>query len=69
MVKGKYVAKVEIDFGFDETAQGYPPFEEIKKNLDYSTDKGLQEIVQEDIAGVGTVRVERELFDLYQVGE
>ncbi len=67
MVKGKYVAMVEINFCFDETAQGYPPFEKIKESLNESTDKGLCELVQEDIDGIGTVEVHRQLFDLYQV--
>lgn len=69
MVKGKYVALVEIDFCFDETADGYPPFEKIKENLNESTDRGLIELVQEDIDGIGTARVHRQLFDLYQTTE
>lgn len=69
MVKGKYVATVEIDFNFDENTQGYPPFEKIRESLNESTDKGLYELIQEDVDGIGTVKVHRQLFDLYQVNE
>lgn len=69
MVKGKYVALVEIDFCFDETVEGHPPFEKIKESLNESTDKGLMKLIQEDVDGIGTVRVHRQLFDLYQTTE
>lgn len=69
MVKGKYVALVEIDFDFDETVGGYPPFEKIKEDLNESTDRGIRELIQEDIDGIGTVQVHRQLYDLYQIAE
>ena len=69
MVKGKYVAMVEIDFDFDENAKGYPPFEKIRENLNESTDKGIRELIQEDVDGIGMVKVHRQIFVLYQVNK
>ena len=69
MIKGRYVAQVEIDFHIDEdSSKNILSFEEIKQNLDGNMDTlihdALTDYSDEDMA---TVRVTRQYFDLYKV--
>lgn len=67
MVKGKYVATVEIDFAFDENGNGFRPFEEIHDAVQREMTPHIQEMLEEEFEGCGKVTVKQMHADLYQV--
>lgn len=53
MIKGRYVAQIEINFAMDESTEGLLPFEEIyKRTTDGMLTQTLQKLIQNERAEV-----------------
>ena len=66
MVKGKYVAMVEVDFAFDENGNGFKPFNEMRDGVQHEMTPQIQEILAKELKGLGKVTVNQMYADLYQ---
>lgn len=67
MVKGKYVATVEIDFAFDENGNCFIPFDEIYDAVQRKITQHIQEMLAEEFEGCGKITVKQMYADLYHV--
>ncbi len=73
MIKGRYVALVEVDFSLDDHKEGIRPFEDIRNDFvnGYVTEelaKELKELFYDD-KGLTTIKVTQQYADLYKVEE
>lgn len=70
MIRGKYVATIEVDYNINENTKGLLPFEEIKENITGgSLDAMIIELLSEGLDGYGTVKLHKQYADLYRVEE
>ena len=70
MIKGKYVALIEIEFAYEEEKlPGVFPFEQMKKSIKDDLSVRIQSILQDEVEGLGAVKVIQQLSDLYHVEE
>lgn len=67
MIKGKYVAVVEIDFAIDENDPTIKPFDKIRDEVRCDFAPAIQGMLGEELEGVGKVTVNQMYADLYQV--
>lgn len=61
MIKGRYVAQIEINFAMDESTQGLLPFEEIHKRTTEGLTPMLKELIQNEL-GEGTEVTVTQMF-------
>lgn len=70
MIKGKYVATVEINISVDENSPGLLPFETIRDILKQGKfDNTLASIIEKELGDIGMVRITPQYADLYRVEE
>ena len=69
MIKGRYVATVEIDFSMSENELGLLPFDEICNNLRNNTTEELTEIIQNELEPYGKVKITQQYADVYKCDE
>ena len=69
MIKGRYVATVEIDLSMSENESGLLPFDEICNNLRNNTTEVLTEIIQSEIEPYGRVKITQQYVDVYRCDE
>ena len=69
MIKGRYVATVEIDFSMSENELGLLPFDEICNNLRNNTTEELIEIIQKELEPYGKVKITQQYADVYKCDE
>lgn len=67
MIKGKYVAVVEIDFAIDENDPTIKPFDKIRDEVRCDFTPAIQGMLGGELEGVGKVTVNQMYADLYQV--
>ena len=64
MIKGKYVAQIEIDISVDENTPGLMPFEQLK-NATYNEITGvIKSMIDDEFSGVGVTNVIQQFADL-----
>ena len=69
MIKGRYVATVEIDFSVSEKEAGLCPFNELKEKFSNETTKFLTELIKEEFYPFGNVRVTQQYADMFRCDE
>lgn len=69
MIKGRYVATVEIDFLMSENELGLLPFDEICNNWRNNTIEELTEIIQNELEPYGKVKITQQYADVYKCDE
>ena len=69
MIKGRYVATVEIDFSMSENESGILPFDEVCNNWRNNTNEELTEIIQNELEPYGRVKITQQYVDVYRSDE
>ena len=69
MIKGRYVATVEIDFSMSENELGLLSFDEICNNWRNNTTEELTEIIQNELEPYGKVKITQQYADVYKCDE
>lgn len=69
MIKGKYVATVEIDFEIDENTPKIRPFDEVRDNVLHKITPNIQTVLEEGLGEFGKIAVNQLYADVYQVKE
>ena len=69
MIKGRYVATVEIDFSVSEKEAGLRPFNELKEKFYNETTKFLTELIKEEFYPFGNVMVTQQYADMFRCDE
>jgi hypothetical protein len=65
MIKGKYVAKIEIDILVDENTPGLLPFDQLKNVVHNETTAAVKSVLDDEFSAVGTVTVSQQFADLW----
>ena len=66
MIKGKFVATVEIDIAVDENTQNLLPFEQLKEAVHNDMDTAVKDMLCEEFGDIATVNVTKTFADLYR---
>lgn len=69
MIKGRYVATVEIDVSMNENEPNLLPFDEINEHWRSDTTKYLTEIIEQEFYPHGKVKVTQQYVDMYLIDE
>lgn len=69
MIKGRYVATIEIDIAIPEDTPNLLPFDEIREKAYNGLDAELHDLIQDEFDGVGAVRVTKQYADIYRCSE
>lgn len=68
MLKGKYVATIELNFSVDENTNGLLPFETLKAQVTGGElDKAIVAILSDEFGEICSVGLNRQYADLYRV--
>ena len=66
MIKGKFVATIEIDIAVDENTQNLLPFEKLKEAVHNEMEVAVKDMLCEEFGDVATVKVTKTYADLYR---
>ena len=66
MIKGKFVATIEIDIAAGENTQNLLPFEELKEAVHNEMETAVKDMLCEEFGDIGTVKVTKTFADLYR---
>lgn len=66
MIKGKFVATVEIDIAVDENTQNLLPFEQLKEAVHNDMGTAVKNRLCEVFEDIATVNVTKTFADLYR---
>ena len=66
MIKGKFVATIEIDISVDENTQNLLPFEKLKEAVHNEMEVAVKDILCDEFGDVATVKVTKTFADLYK---
>lgn len=69
MIKGKFVATIEIDISVDENTPGLLPFEKLKEAVHNDMEVAVKDILCEEFGYIATVKVTKTFADLYKTEE
>ena len=69
MIKGKFVATIEIDIAVDENTQNLLPFEELKEAVHNEMEVAVKDMLCDEFGDVATVKVTKTFADLYRTAE
>ena len=69
MIKGKFVATIEIDIAVDENTPNLLPFEELKEAVHNEMEIAVNDMLCEEFGDVATVKVTKTFADLYRTEE
>lgn len=69
MIKGRYVATVEIDFSMSEKEPDILPFDEINEHWRNETTKFLTELIEQEFYPFGNVKVTQQYVDVFRYDE
>ena len=67
MIKGKFVATIEIDIVIDENTPGLLPFEKMKEAVHNKMEDCIKDMLCDEFGDIATVKVTKTFADLYQV--
>ena len=67
MIKGKFVATIEIDIVIDENTPGLLPFEKMKEAVHNKMEDRIKDILCEEFGDIATVKVTKTFADLYRM--
>ena len=66
MIKGKFVATIEIDIAIDENTPNLLPFEELKETVHHEMEIAVKDMLCDEFGDVATVKVTKTFADLYR---
>lgn len=66
MIKGKFVATIEIDIAVDENTQNLLPFEELKEAVHNEMEIAVKDMLCDEFGDIGTVKITKTFADLYR---
>ena len=66
MIKGKFVATIEIDIAVDENTPGLLTFEELKEAVHNEMEIAVKDMLCDEFGDVATVKVTKSFADLYR---
>ena len=66
MIKGKFVATIEIDIAVDENTQNLLPFEKMKEAVHKKMEAAVKDMLCEEFGDIATVKVTKTFADLYR---
>ena len=66
MIKGKFVATIEIDIAIDENTPGLLPFEKMKEAVHNKMEVAVKDMLCEEFGDIATVKVTKTFADLYR---
>ena len=66
MIKGKFVATIEIDIAVDENTLNLLPFEKLKVAVQNDMETVVKDIMCEEFGDIATVKVTKSFADLYR---
>ena len=69
MIKGKFVATIELDIAVDDNTPGLLPFEEMKEAVHNEMEIAVNDMLCEEFGDVATVKVTKTFADLYRTEE
>lgn len=69
MIKGKFIATVEIDIEAPENTPYLLPFEQLKEALHNKTGQTIKEILEDEFGEIATVKVTKQRAELYYCKE
>ena len=67
MIKGKFVAMIEIDIAVDENTPGLLPFEKLKEAVHNDMETAVKDMLYEEFGDIATVKVTKAFADLYKM--
>ena len=69
MIKGRYVATVEIDFSVSEKDTNLLPFDKIKENVCNETTELLTELIEQEFCPAANVKITQQYADVFRCDE
>lgn len=69
MIRGRYVATVEIDFSVSEKDPNLLPFDKIKENVCNETTELLTELIEQEFCPSGNVKITQQYADVFRCDE
>ena len=66
MIKGKFVATIEIDIDVDENTPNLLPFEKLKDAVQNDMETAVKDMLCEEFGDIATVKVTKTFADLYR---
>ena len=66
MIKGKFVATIEIDIAVNENTPGLLPFEKLKDAVHNEMEAAVKDMLCEEFRDIATVKVTKTFTDLYR---
>ena len=69
MIKGKFVARIEIDIAVDENNPNFLPFETLKGAVHNDMETAVKDLLCAAFEDIATVKVTKSFADLYRTGD
>ena len=69
MIKGKFVARIEIDIAVDENNPNFLPFEKLKGAVHNDMETAVKDLLCAAFEDIATVKVTKYFADLYRTGD
>ena len=66
MIKGKFIATIEIDIAVDENTPNLLPFEKLKKAVHNDMEVAVKDMLCEEFGDIATVKVTKTFADLHK---
>ena len=66
MIKGKFVATIEIDITIDENTPNLLPFEKLKEAVHNDMEVSVKDMMCKECGDIATVKVTKTFADLYR---
>ena len=66
MIKGKFVATIEIDISVDENTPHLLPFGKMKEAVHNKMEAAVKDMLCEEFGDISTVKVTKSFADLYR---
>ena len=66
LIKGKFVATIEIDIAVDENTPNLLPFEELNEAVHNEMEIAVKDMLCEEFGDIATVKVTKTFADLYR---
>ena len=66
MIKGKFVATIEIDIAIDENTPNLLPFEKMKEAVQNDMETAIRDMLCDEFGDIATVKVTKSFADLYR---
>ena len=69
MIKGKFVARIEIDISVNEDTPNLLPFEELKDSVNNNMESVVKDILCEEFGAIANVKVKKTFSELHRTEE